>query len=81
MKIQKTLLALVIGSVLSLGFAYAADAKKDAAPAAKVAGCCAKAAKDGAACGHACCVAAAKEGKNCEKCGGAGAIEKKEAKK
>lgn len=78
MKIHKTLLALAIGSVLSFGLAYAADAKKDAAaPAAKVAGCCAKSAKDGKACGHECCVAAAKDGKNCAKCGGAGAVEAK----
>jgi hypothetical protein len=76
MKIHKALLALAIGSVLALGVSFAADAKKDA-PAAKVAGCCAKAAKDGKACGHECCIAAAKAGKNCEKCGGAGAIEAK----
>jgi len=75
MKIQKTLLALVIGSALAVGAAFAADAKKDAAP--KTAACCAKAAKDGKACGHECCVKAAKDSKNCEKCGGAGAIEAK----
>lgn len=78
MKIHKTLLALVIGSVLSLGIAYAADAKKDAAaPASKVAGCCAKSAKDGKACEHPCCVSAAKAGNNCEKCKGSGPIEAK----
>ena len=78
MKIHKALLALALGSFLAVGLAFAADAKKDAAaPAAKVAGCCVKAAKDSKACGHACCVAAAKESKNCEKCGGAGAIEAK----
>lgn len=78
MKIQKILLALVIGSSLALGLARAADAAKKEAPAApKVAACCAKAAKDGKACAHECCAKAAKEGKNCEKCGGAGAIEAK----
>ena len=76
MKIHKALLAFALGSVLAIGFANAADAKKDA-PAAKVAGCCAKAAKDNKSCGHECCVTAAKEQKNCAKCGGAGAIEAK----
>ena len=74
MKIPKALLALIIGSALAFGFAHAADAKKDAAPASKVAGCCVKAASDSKACAHACCVAAAKEKNNCAKCGGAGAI-------
>ncbi len=78
MKIHKTLLALVVGSVLAVGISFAADAKKDAAaPASKTAGCCVKAAKDSKACGHACCVTAAKDSKNCTKCGGAGAIEAK----
>jgi hypothetical protein len=77
MKIHRALLAVIIGSALAFGFAHAADAKKDAAPASKVAGCCVKAAADSKACAHACCVAAAKEKKNCEKCGGAGAIEAK----
>ena len=76
MKIHKALLAFAIGSFLSLGLAHAADAKKDAAES-KVSKCCAKAAKEGKACGHECCAAAAKDGKNCEKCGGAGAIEAK----
>lgn len=74
MKIHKALLAIIIGSALSFGFAHAADAKKDAAAASKVAGCCTKAAADSKACAHACCVAAAKEKNNCAKCGGAGAI-------
>jgi len=78
MKIHKTLLALVVGSVLSLGIAYAADAKKDAAaPASKVAGCCEKAAKDNKTCTHECCVKAAKAGNNCETCKGSGPIEAK----
>lgn len=78
MKIHKALLAVVLGSFLAAGLAFAADAKKGAAaPASKVAGCCAKAAKDSKACGHACCVTSSKESKNCEKCGGAGAIEAK----
>ena len=73
MKIQKALLAVIIGSALAFGLAHAADAKKDAA-ASKVAGCCVKAAADSKACAHPCCVAAAKEQNNCTKCGGAGAI-------
>ena len=76
MKIHKALLAFAIGSVLSLGLAHAADAKKDAAES-KMSKCCVKAAKEGKVCGHECCAAAAKDGKNCEKCGGAGAIEAK----
>ena len=76
MKIHKALLAFVIGSVLSLGLATAADAKK-AGTEPKVANCCAKAAKDGKTCTHECCITAAKAGKNCEKCGGAGAVEAK----
>ena len=73
MKIQKALLAVIIGSALAFSLAHAADAKKDAA-ASKVAGCCVKAAADSKACAHPCCVAAAKEKNNCTKCGGAGAI-------
>jgi hypothetical protein len=75
-KIHKALLAVIIGSALAISFARAEAAKKDAT-AAKVAGCCVKAAKDGKACGHECCVTSAKEKKNCAKCGGAGAIEAK----
>ena len=70
--------------MFAAGVAFASDgAKKEAAPAeAKVAGCCAKAAKDGGACGHGCCVEAAKAGDNCAKCGGSGKVAKKaEAKK
>ncbi|MBI5771124.1 MAG: hypothetical protein HZA93_25335 [Verrucomicrobia bacterium] len=78
MKLKKTIVALIIGSFLAAGLAFAAEGKKEA----KVAGCCAKASKDGKACGHECCVTAAKAGKNCEKCGGSGALAKKaEAKK
>ncbi len=76
MKLRNTLIALVAGSLLTLGTAFAADTKTDAA---KVANCCAKAAKDGKACGHECCIAAAKDGKNCEKCGGSGKLEVKKA--
>lgn len=71
---KKALLAIIIGSALAFSFVHAADAKKDAAPASKVAGCCVKAAADSKACAHPCCVAAAKEKNNCTKCGGAGAI-------
>ena len=80
MKLQKTIIALAVGSLLSVGVAIAGDAKNDAAKAAK---CCAKAAKDGKTCTHECCIAAAKDGKNCEKCGGSGALEtpKPETKK
>ena len=81
MKLKNTLVALIIGSLLTAGLVFAADAKKDDAHAAK---CCAKADKDGKACDHECCAAAAKDGKNCEKCGGAGKIadnKKPEAKK
>ena len=64
MKNSKILASLVLASLFATSFAFAADAK--------VAGCCTKAAKDGAACTHPCCATAAKDGKNCEKCGGAG---------
>jgi hypothetical protein len=78
MKLKNTIAAFVAVSLLAAGVAFAAEGKKEA----KVAGCCAKAAKDGKACGHECCVAAAKAGKNCEKCGGSGDLAKKpEAKK
>ena len=46
------------------------DLQKSKIPPGKVAGCCAKAAKDGKTCGHACCVDAAQANKNCEKCTG-----------
>jgi len=80
MKLRNTLIALVASSLLTAGVAFAADTKADVA---KVANCCAKAAKDNKTCTHECCIAAAKEGKNCEKCGGSGKIEahKAEAKK
>ena len=78
MKSLKTFLAFAIISLVGAGFAFAAD--KDAKPAAKVAGCCAKAKADGKTCSHACCVESAKAGNNCTKCGGSGAIAK-EAKK
>ena len=81
MKSIKSIAAVVAASLLIAGFAFAADAKKDAA-AAKTAGCCAKAQAADKACSHGCCVEAAKAGENCTKCGGAGKVEKKaEAKK
>ena len=72
MKSSKIL--FVLAAMIGATVAFAAEVKKETATAAKVAGCCVKAEKDGKACGHACCVAAAKDGKNCEKCGGSGAI-------
>ena len=75
---KKTIVALIVSSILTAGLVFAAETKAEA----KQAGCCAKAAKDGKACAHECCVTAAKAGKNCEKCGGSGDLEKKpEAKK
>jgi Spy/CpxP family protein refolding chaperone len=72
MKFSKAL--FVIAALIGATVAFAAEVKKDAAPAAHEAKCCLKAEKDGKSCEHACCVAAAKEGKNCEKCGGSGAL-------
>jgi len=65
MKLIKTLTAVAFAVALTASLTLAADK-----PAGKVAGCCAKAAKDGKACDHACCVTAAKDKKNCEKCKG-----------
>lgn len=85
-KSLKSLLALVVISMVGAGFAFAAD-KAPAKTETKVAGCCAKANTNGETCKHACCVEEAKAGNNCKKCGGAGAIataepeEKKKAKK
>lgn len=72
MKFVKVLAAVAFAVALSTTLALAADKKDDAkkAPPGKVAGCCAKAAKDGKTCDHACCVEAAKGNKNCEKCKG-----------
>lgn len=78
-KSLKSLLALVVISMVGAGFAFAAD-KAPAKTEAKVAGCCAKAKTDGKTCSHACCVESAKAGNNCTKCGGSGAMAK-EAKK
>ena len=72
-KSLKTFLALTVLSLGGIGLAFAADGKVEN----KVAGCCAKAAKDGKKCEHACCVAAAKEGNNCTKCKGSGKIQTK----
>ncbi len=70
MKATKLLVALLLGSALTLG-AFAAANAPTPPPAGKKAGCCVKAAADNnKACGHACCVEAAKANKNCEKCGG-----------
>jgi hypothetical protein len=74
---KKTIVTLLVGSILAAGALFAADAKVEA----KVAGCCSKATKDGKACTHECCAAAAKDGQNCAKCGGSGALAKKEEKK
>ena len=65
MKSTKSIIALVVLSLLTAGFAYASSDKKEA-PASKQAGCCVEAAKDG---------------NNCEKCKGSGKIEKKEEAK
>ena len=64
MKTPRILLPLFLATMFGASLAFAAEAK--------VAGCCAKAAKDGAACAHPCCADAAKAGKNCAKCGGSG---------
>lgn len=69
MKLIKALAVMAI-AVSLITVANAADEKKADAPKGKVAGCCAKAAKEGKKCEHECCVKAAKEGKNCEKCKG-----------
>ena len=70
MKFIKVLTALAFAVALSTSLALAADKEKAKTPPGKVAGCCAKATKDGKICEHECCVAAAKEKKNCEKCKG-----------
>lgn len=66
----------VIAALLTASFAFAAEVKKDAAPAGTKGKCCMTAEKDGKACSHSCCVAAVKDGKNCEKCGGTNAAKK-----
>lgn len=80
MKHLKTLIAITAAGMFIAGLTFAAETK---APADKVAGCCAAAAKEGKSCTHGqCCIDAAKAGKNCEKCGGSGMAPKKvEAKK
>jgi hypothetical protein len=76
-KSVKSLVAFVALSLVTAGFAFAADAVEN-----KTAGCCAKAAAASKTCDHPCCVEAAKAGNNCTKCKGSGKIEKKaEAKK
>lgn len=69
MKFVKVLAAVAFAVALSASLALAADKDKKNPPG-KVAGCCAKAAKDGKTCDHPCCVEAAKNKKNCEKCKG-----------
>jgi len=71
-KSMKSLVAIVALSLVTAGFAFAADAAEN-----KTAGCCAKATTAGKTCDHPCCVEAAKAGNNCTKCKGAGKIEKK----
>jgi len=74
MKLKNTLVALIVGSLLTAGVAFGAS---EPAKEAKAAACCAKAVKDGKTCTHECCIAAAKAGMNCEKCGGSGKAEVK----
>ncbi len=82
MKSSKSIVSIIAASLFLVSLAFAAEGKKDAAPAAKVAGCCAKAQAADKTCAHGCCAEAAKAGENCAKCGGSGKIEKKaEAKK
>lgn len=79
MKFVKILAAVAFAVALTASLALAADKKDEKkAPPGKVAGCCAKAAKDGKTCDHPCCVEAAKDHKNCEKCKGTN--EEKKAK-
>ena len=73
---KKSIVALIVGSMLAAGALFAAEGKEKA----KAAGCCAKAAKEGGTCKHECCVAAAKEGNNCTKCKGSGPLAKPAAK-
>ena len=78
MKFVKVLAAVAFAVALTTSLAIAADKKDEKkAPPGKVAGCCAKAAKDGKTCDHACCVEAAKANKNCEKCKGTNEEKKK----
>ena len=71
-KSLKSLIAIVALSLVTAGFAFAADKVEN-----KAAGCCVKAQADGKTCAHPCCVEAAKTGDNCTKCKGSGKIEKK----
>jgi hypothetical protein len=80
MKTLKKLIALAALALFAAGF-VSAEEKKETASEAKPAKCCAAAEKDGKACSHGCCVDAAKAGQNCGKCGGSGAMAKKDAKK
>jgi hypothetical protein len=80
MKSPKSIVALIVFSLLATGVSFAEEAKKEAA-ASKPAGCCAKADAKAEKCTHECCAEAAKAGNNCEKCKGSGKIEKKEEAK
>lgn len=61
MKLIKILTAIAFAVSIMASPTFAAEK-------AKVAGCCAKAKKDGKECEHKCCVEAKKDGKSCEKC-------------
>ncbi len=76
MKSINKLIVIIAASLFAAGFVYADD-QKDATES-KPAKCCAAAAKDGKDCTHGCCVEAAKAGQNCAKCGGSGALPKKD---
>ena len=80
MKSLRSIITLVVLSLLTAGLTYASNDKKEA-QASKPAGCCAKSDAKGEKCGHGCCTEAAKDGNNCEKCNGSGKIEKKEEAK
>jgi hypothetical protein len=71
MKTYKIL--FVVAALIGASYAFAEEAKKDAAAEPHKGKCCMKAGKDGKACDHECCAEAAKAGKNCEKCGGTNA--------
>ena len=73
----KSVAGFALASLFATGLAFAAATKSEPAVESKVAGCCAKAEKEGHACTHPCCVEAAKAGNNCTKCKGSGPIVKK----
>ena len=75
MKLLKYAVASVFAMALLAGSSFGPAAEEHVQAA-----CCKKAVEAGKTCDHKCCVTAAKEGKECEKCGGKGAIPKKEEK-